>query len=146
MTVPLFTELADPRKRLTAISRGTHRLKEEHSATAANLLIELSRHMPAYLLPLLTRLIVRANVFKRMCNLMITNVPGLQKPLYLKGSPCLHQLGLTPIGNGMGLCIGTPSYNGEIVFIVMSTPDVIPDIQYFVRCLQGSFADLSEAC
>jgi WS/DGAT/MGAT family acyltransferase len=145
MTVPLYTDLAEPGERLQAISRQTHRLKEAQSATPVNLLMELSQHIPAYALRPFTRLIMRANLFKRMCNLMITNVPGLQRPLYIKGSQCLHQLGLTPIGDGMGLCIGTPSYNGEIVFIVMSTPEIIPDLEYFMHCLTSSFSELHQA-
>jgi WS/DGAT/MGAT family acyltransferase len=145
MTVPLYTDLADPWERLQAISRETHRLKEAQSETRANLLMETSRHIPAYALRPFTRMIMKSNLFKRMCNLMITNVPGLQRPLYIKGSRCLHQLGLTPIGDGMGLCIGTPSYNGEIAFIVMSTPEIMPDLEYFMRCLSGSFSELHQS-
>ena len=43
----------------------------------------------------------------------------------------------------MGLCIGTPSYNGELAFMVISTPQMIPDIEFFVQCLEESFRELS---
>jgi WS/DGAT/MGAT family acyltransferase len=143
MTVPLFTDLASPDDRLAAITRQTRRSKEAKSGASAKLLTEMSQHFPAYSMAMVTRLIMKANVFKRMCNVMITNVPGPQVPLYLKGSPCLRQLGLTPIGDGMGLCIGTPSYNGELVFMVISTPQIIPDMEFFVQCLEESFRELS---
>jgi WS/DGAT/MGAT family acyltransferase len=142
MTVPLFTDLADSGDRLGAITRQTRRSKEASSGAPAKLLTEMSQHFPAYSMALVTRLIMKANVFKRMCNVMITNVPGPQVRLYLKGAPCLHQLGLTPIGDGMGLCIGTPSYNGELVFMVISTPQIIPDMEFFVQCLKDSFSEL----
>jgi hypothetical protein len=144
MTVPLFTDVAKPDDRLTAITRQTRRSKEARSGAPAKLLTEMSQHFPAYSMALVTRLIIKANVFKRMCNVMITNVPGPQVPLYLKGSPCLRQLGLTPIGDGMGLCIGTPSYNGELVFMVISTPQIMPDIDFFVQCLRDSFRELNQ--
>jgi diacylglycerol O-acyltransferase / wax synthase len=45
----------------------------------------------------------------------------------------------------MGLCIGTPSYNGELVFMVISTPQIIPDMEFFVDCLKESFRELKQA-
>ncbi|MET0987919.1 MAG: wax ester/triacylglycerol synthase family O-acyltransferase [Steroidobacteraceae bacterium] len=143
MTVPLFTDLETAEDRLAAITRQTRRSKEAMSGAPAKLLTEMSQHFPAYSMALVTRMIIKGNIFKRLCNVMITNVPGPQVPLYLKGAPCLHQLGLTPIGDGMGLCIGTPSYNGELVFMVISTPLIIPDIDFFVQCLRDSFGELN---
>jgi WS/DGAT/MGAT family acyltransferase len=145
MTIPLFTDLAKPDARLAAITRQTRLSKEAKSGVPAKMLTEMSQHFPAYSMALVTRLIMKANVFKRLCNVMVTNVPGPQVQLYVKGSPCLRQLGLTPIGDGMGLCIGTPSYNGELVFMVISTPQIIPDMEFFVDCLKESFRELKQA-
>jgi diacylglycerol O-acyltransferase len=66
--------------------------------------------------------------------------------MYLRGSKCIYQFGLTPIGDGLGLVIGTPSYNGEIAFTVLSTPQIIPDMEVFMRCLRQSFEALKVAC
>jgi len=52
--------------------------------------------------------------------------------------------GLPPLGEGMGLFIATPSYNGSLYFNVISTENILPDIEYFMTCIQASFADYQE--
>jgi diacylglycerol O-acyltransferase / wax synthase len=145
MMVPLYTDVEQARDRLAAIAGYTRNAKESRSGAPAAL-VELSQHVPPYAAALVTRLIIKASAVMRLCNLMVTNVPGPQAPIYLKGAKCLHQIGLTPLGDGMGLCIGTPSYNGEMVFSVHSTPEMIPDMDFFMRCIRESFAELQEAC
>jgi diacylglycerol O-acyltransferase / wax synthase len=146
MTVPLFTELGDPRERLVAISALTRAAKQETSRRPAKALIAVASQLPAYTMALTARLLSTANSRLRLCNAMITNVPGPQQPLFLRGSKCLYQFGLTPIGDGLGLVIGTPSYNGQIAFTVMSTPKILPDIEMFMRCMRRSFEALHTAC
>jgi WS/DGAT/MGAT family acyltransferase len=146
MTVPLYTDLDKPHERLAAVTKYTKKSKEAKSGMSAKLMIEMSQHVPAYTMALVTRLILKVSESMRLCNLMVTNVPGPQVPVYLRGSKCLWQIGLTPIGDGMGLCIGTPSYNGEMAFTVISTPEMIPDIEFFMQCIKASFADLKKAC
>ena len=53
--------------------------------------------------------------------------------------------GLAPLVSGMGLFIATPSYNGEITFNVISTRDIMPDVEFFVECLQESLDALKKA-
>jgi WS/DGAT/MGAT family acyltransferase len=144
MTVPLFTELKDPRARLSAISALTRAAKQEAGQHPTNLLIDVASNLPAYTMAITAKLMAAANLRLRLCNAMITNVPGPQQPLYLRGSKCLHQFGLVPIGDGLGLVIGTPSYNGEIAFTVMSTPTILPDIDVFMRCIRQSFEALKK--
>jgi WS/DGAT/MGAT family acyltransferase len=142
MTAPLYTHLTNPAARLLAISKFTQRSKAARSGTPAQLLTEMSQHFPAYSLALTTRLIMKANLYRPMGNVMVTNVPGAQVPMYLRGARCLHQLGLTPLGDGLGLCIGAPSYDGEISFIVMSTQEMLPDVEFFVQCLKEALPEL----
>lgn len=144
MTAPLYTGLTSPVERLAAIARYTQRAKAEKSGSAAQLLTEMSQHFPAYSLALTTRLIMQVNLYRPMGNVMVTNVPGAQAPMYLKGARCLHQIGLTPLGDGLGLCIGAPSYNGEISFVVMSTREILPDVEFLVECLKDSLHELRQ--
>ena len=52
---------------------------------------------------------------------------------------------MTPLADGMGLLIGTPSYNGTISFNVTSTRETMPDIEFFVDCIRDSLAELLKA-
>jgi hypothetical protein len=45
----------------------------------------------------------------------------------------------------MGLFIATPSYNGQVTFNVTSTRDIMPDIDFFVECLEESLNELKAA-
>jgi hypothetical protein len=80
-----------------------------------------------------------------MCNLFISNVPGPQVPLYMNGALQVGSYGMAPLANGMGLFIATPSYNGQVTFNVTSTRDIMPDIDFFVDCLEESLDDLKMA-
>ena len=57
----------------------------------------------------------------------------------------LGSFGMAPLANGMGLFIATPSYNGKITFNVTSTRDILPDIDFFVECLEQSLKELKAA-
>jgi hypothetical protein len=80
-----------------------------------------------------------------MCNLFISNVPGPQVPLYMNGALQVGSFGMAPLANGMGLFIATPSYNGQMTFNVTSTRDIMPDIDFFVECLEKALDDLKTA-
>jgi hypothetical protein len=80
-----------------------------------------------------------------MCNLFISNVPGPQVDMYMNGARLVCNYAMAPLSNGMGLFIATPSYNGEMSFGVTSTRDIMPDIAFFVECLEASFRELFAA-
>jgi hypothetical protein len=56
----------------------------------------------------------------------------------MNGARQVGVYGLAPLVNGMGLFIATPSYNGEISFNVTSTREILPDIDFFIDCLEAS--------
>jgi len=142
MTVPLFTDVEDCVERLAAIRAATKQSKEAKAGVSARLMTDLSKHVPAATQVLAGRLVARAGMASRMCNLFISNVPGPQVPLYMNGAKQVGAFGLAPLVNGMGLFIATPSYNGEITFNVTSTRAILPDIDFFVDCLQMSLDEL----
>jgi len=145
MTVPLFTDIEDSVERLTAIRAATKESKEAKAGVSARLMTDLSQHVPAATQVLAGRLVSRVGMASRMCNLFISNVPGPQVPLYMKGAQQVGAYGLAPLVNGMGLFIATPSYNGEITFNVTSTREILPDIDFFVDCLEASLDELKAA-
>jgi hypothetical protein len=102
---------------------------------------DLTQHVPAATQVLASRLLLTSGVAARFCNLFISNVPGPQVPLYMNGARAVHSLGLAPLADGMGLFIATPSYNGEIGFNVISTREILPDMDVFMRCIEDALAE-----
>lgn len=145
MTAPIFTNIEDPLERLQAIHEATQQSKAAKAGVSARVMVDLSKHVPASTQVIASRLVLRAGVSQRMCNLFISNVPGPQVPLYMNGALQVGSFGMAPLANGMGLFIATPSYNGQITFNVTSTRDILPDIDFFVDCLAKSLNDLKKA-
>ncbi len=145
MTTRIFTNKADPLERLHAIHAATQKSKAAKSGVSARLMTDLSQHVPAATLVTAGRLVLRAGVAANICNLFISNVPGPQVPMYMNGAKQIATYGIAPLADGMGLFIATPSYNGRITFNVTSTRETLPDIDFFVRCIEESLAELREA-
>ena len=145
MTAPIFTNVEDPLKRLACIHDATQQSKAAQAGVSARVLTDLSQHVPASTQVIASRLVLRAGMKVRMCNLFISNVPGPQVPLYMNGARQVGSFGMAPLANGMGLFIATPSYDGKISFNVTSTREILPDIDFFVDCLEQSLGDLKAA-
>ncbi|MEO1171919.1 MAG: WS/DGAT domain-containing protein, partial [Myxococcota bacterium] len=145
MTAALQTQLADPLARLQAIRNASKKSKEAKSGLSARIMTDLSQHVPAATQLLAIRLLLRPALRPHLCNLFISNVPGPQIPLYANGAKLVRNFSLAPLSPGMGLFIATPSYNGEITFNVTSTREILPDIEFFMRCLRGSYEELAAA-
>jgi hypothetical protein len=91
---------------------------------------------------MVSKLVLQTGLAARVCNLFVSNVPGPQFPVYMNGAKQVGSYGLAPLGDGMGLFIGTPSYNGKMSFNVISTREIMPDISFFIECLQLSLNEL----
>ncbi len=142
MTTPIFTDVADPLARLKRINQSTRASKEARSGISARLMTDITKHVPAATQILASRLLLRSGAAARMCNLFISNVPGPQVPMYMNGARMVRSVGLAPLADGMGLFIGTPSYDGQMSFNVISTRELLPDIEFFMTCLEDSLAEL----
>ena len=145
MTTPIFTDVEDTIERLKCIQAATQRSKEAKAGVSARLMTDLSKHVPAATQVLAGRLVLRAGMASRACNLFISNIPGPQVPLYMNGALQVGAYGLAPLVNGMGLFIATPSYNGEITFNVTSTREIMPDMEFFVDCIEEAVDELKRA-
>jgi diacylglycerol O-acyltransferase / wax synthase len=131
----------DPRRRLAILQQTTARLKTEKNALGAELLTEMVGWTPATLLSLGARLTWRNLPF----NLIVTNVPGPQRPVYLLGAKMLTDYGLVPLADYIGLGIVLFSYEGKLSWGFNADWDVVPDVDVFVRFVAASFAELREA-
>lgn len=145
MTTPIFTDVEDPIERLRCIHKSTEQSKEAKAGISARLMVDLSKHVPAATQVMASRLVLRTGMKQRVCNLFVSNVPGPQVPLYMNGALQVGSFGMAPLADGMGLFIATPSYNGKVSFGVTSTREILPDIRFFVTCLEEAMNDLKRA-
>lgn len=145
MTAPIFTDIEDAIDRLSCIHDATRLSKAAKAGVSARLMTDLSKHVPAATQVLAGRLVLRAGMASRACNLFISNIPGPQVPLYMNGALQVGAYGMAPLANGMGLFIATPSYNGEITFNVTSTREIVPDMDFFVDCIVTAVEDLKSS-
>jgi WS/DGAT/MGAT family acyltransferase len=79
---------------------------------------------------------------RRLFNVIITNVPGPQKPLYVGDSRMLSTYPVVPLARGQAVSIGLTSYDGGVYFGLNGDRDAMPDLNVLGQCLVDSLADL----
>ena len=82
---------------------------------------------------------------KILFNLLISNVPGVQFPVYMYGSKMITLAPLPWVGPQQALSIAVISYNGEMYFGVMVDREIVTDLDVFIGHLRGAEADLMAA-
>jgi WS/DGAT/MGAT family acyltransferase len=81
---------------------------------------------------------------RRLFNLIITNVPGPQQPLYVGSARMLSAYPVVPLARGQAVSIGLTSYDGGVYFGLNGDRDAMPDLDLLGQCLVDSLADLVE--
>jgi hypothetical protein len=76
---------------------------------------------------------------------VITNIPGVNVPLYSMGSRMVASYGLGPVVHGIGLFQPVMSYNNTITICAIADRDMMPDPAFYSECLQASFDELKSA-
>jgi diacylglycerol O-acyltransferase len=148
MFVQLATDIEDPVKRLAKIYLSTKVGKLYQNAIDARSLMGYAELIPFGLAGVAARFYSRANIAKRhnpFFNVVITNVPGPQIPLYMAGHKLVATMGTAPILDGMGLIMPITSYNGAISISPTSAVNLMPDLDNFTRYLRESANQLEEA-
>jgi hypothetical protein len=78
-------------------------------------------------------------------NMVATNVPGPQVPIYLAGKKMLVQYPYVPVGYRLGLGCAILSYNQTLYFGLSSDAQAMGDVEKFKEILDEVFADLKAA-
>jgi diacylglycerol O-acyltransferase len=138
---PLPVWCEDPVERLGLITEAMQGLKEGKQALGAQVLTELSGFAPATILNQASRLMARQRFF----NLVVTNVPGPQVPLYLMGREMIDLFPMVPLAAKQALGIALMSYNGRLNFGLTGDYDLMPDLDDLAGDLHASLAELAEA-
>jgi hypothetical protein len=136
--LPLPLDEDDPRDRLRRISERTSDLKESRSAVGAEMLTQVAEWTPSNLLALGARNVTRLLPF----NLVVTNVPGPQFPMYMAGARMLEVFPHVPLAGNLGLGIALLSYDGRIHWGFNADYDVVPDLEDFVSDTRDALAEL----
>ena len=84
-------------------------------------------------------------VSRRLYNVVITNVPGPQTPLYAAGARMVSSYPVTPLGAGQALSIGLTSYDGGVYYGLYADRDAMPDADVLGRGVVDALHELLEA-
>jgi diacylglycerol O-acyltransferase / wax synthase len=132
---------ADPRVQLDRIAETTAELKQSKHAVGAEMLSRVAEWTPGTLLSLGARNATRLLPF----NLVVTNVPGPQLPLYMLGARLLEVYPHVPLMDNLALGVALMSYDGSLFWGVNADYDVVPDVADFVRDVEDAFAEVKLA-
>ncbi|HEX2104225.1 MAG TPA: wax ester/triacylglycerol synthase family O-acyltransferase, partial [Solirubrobacteraceae bacterium] len=141
MWAPLPVGIEDPRAVYAAVQRDMAGLKESGQAVGAQALTQLTDFAPPTILSQAARLQARQRYF----NLVVTNVPGPQIPLYLLGRELRAIYPAVPLARNQALGVAVMSYNGRLGFGLLGDYDALPDLADVGAALRDAIARLAEA-
>jgi diacylglycerol O-acyltransferase len=141
MRGPLPVYVEDPVERLRIVSEAMTGLKESKQALGAEVIAGISGFAPPTILAQASRL----NFSTRLFNLIVTNVPGPQFPLYMGGRELQELVPLAFLPEDHAMAIAIMSYNGKLEFGLLADYDAMPDLDFFGDALEESLAELMDA-
>ena len=141
MRAPLPVYEADPVARLEIVSAAMDGLKQSKQALGAEVIARLNDFAPPTLLAQAARLTFSTRLF----NLLVTNVPGPQIPLYVLGRKLDRPYPVAFLAKNHGLAVGVMSYAGQVNIGLIGDFDAMPDIGQVRRGLNESLAELLAA-
>ena len=148
MTASLHTHIEDPLTRLERIHESMLIAKEKHKALPANLLQDFAQFAPPAVAARAARVIARATVANLVdvpFNVVISNVPGPQFPIYGLGSKLVANFPVSAINDGIGLNITVQSYNGSLDFGIIACRELMPEVWDLMDYLSDALRELKDA-
>jgi len=145
MLVQLATDIKDPIERVEKIYDNTTRGKTYQGALGAKSISNLGEVVPYGIANQAAKIYSRYNLARLhnpAFNLVITNVPGPQFPIYIHGHKVHSIMGTAPILDGMGLMIAVLSYNGKVTITTTSDEKSMPDLDIFSNYIRESANEL----
>src|SRR5271165_4600514 len=138
MRGPLPVYIADPVQRLRFVSQAMDGLKESKQALGAEVITGVQNFAPPTILAQASRL----NFSTRLFNLIVTNVPGPQFPLYVLGREILEAYPIAFLPEDHALAIAIMSYNGQMNFGLLADFDAVPDLDLIGESIAAELAML----
>jgi WS/DGAT/MGAT family acyltransferase len=131
----------DPVRRLRHISEATRDLKESMMAMGADAIMNFGTFAPPTLHAMAARLVSRGRWF----NLVVSNVPGPQVPMYIAGARLLATYPVLPLAENVGLSIAVTSLAGTMAFGFTGDWDGVPDVDFMAASLEEALDELSKS-
>jgi diacylglycerol O-acyltransferase / wax synthase len=138
---PLPVRAEDPVERLRLVSETMGDLKQSKQAVGATMMTQLSDFAP----PTIAGQAARLQPAQRFFNLVVTNVPGPQFPLYLMGRRLESVTPMVPLARRQAVCFGIMSYDGQINFGLIGDFAAMADLDTLADDLSASIDELAEA-
>ena len=144
MRLYLRTDVADPLERVRLIHEDAIRSKAYQNAVDARKLTDLSASVPSSLMALGLRISTGIGLNRRrpLFHTVVTNVPGPQVPMYMCGARMVWWFGAGALADGLGLFHTVNSYCGQVAIAYLSCRRLMPDPDFYDRCLRESFDEL----
>jgi diacylglycerol O-acyltransferase len=139
LTLPIGE--ASPVVRLHQVSYALKAHKETGRAVGADRLAGVTGFAPTTFHALGSRLAALTQ-YRRGFDLVVTNVPGPQFPLYAAGARMTETYPVQPLLAGHALSIGVTSYDGGVYFGLVGDWDAVPDLGVLGQCLTESLEEL----
>jgi WS/DGAT/MGAT family acyltransferase len=141
MMAPLPVWCHEPVARLDIVREEMSGIKESGQALGAQVLTDLSGFAPPTVMGQAARIVRHQRFF----NLVVTNIPGPQLPLYLMGRRLIDPFPMVPLANNQGLGVAIMSYDGRMNFGLVGDFDVLYDIDDLAGDLYAALAELAAA-
>jgi len=138
MRGPLPVWVEDPVARLAVVRAAMSDLKESKQAIGAEVLSNVQNFAPPTVLAQASRI----NFSTRLFNLLVTNVPGPQFPLYIMGREMRAVFPIAFLPKDHALAIAIMSYNGNMNFGLLGDYDAMDDLDDFGAGIERSLAEL----
>jgi WS/DGAT/MGAT family acyltransferase len=148
MFAQLPTDQEDPLVRLDGVRQTMTGAKRVHEDIGGNTLEEWAELAAPYMLARGARLYGQLRLADRhppVYNLVVSNVPGPQFPLYMAGAKLVSFYPMGPLNDGAGLNMTLISYLGTIHFGLVACPDLIPDVDHLAALIPPALEELKKA-
>jgi hypothetical protein len=116
-------------------------LKESKQAVGAEVLAGVQQFAPPTILAQASRL----NFSTRLFNLIVTNVPGPQLPLYVLGRRLVDLFPIAFLPKEHALAVAIMSYDGGMDFGLLGDFDAMPDLEALGEYVEASLTELVTA-
>ena len=130
-----------PKRRLAQVRKSTEHLKSSMMALSADAIIGLGAYAPGGLLAAAARAASLGPFF----NLVVSNIPGPQQPMYLAGARMVASYPALPLNRNSALSIACSSLGGTMAFGVTGDWDALPDIEVLALGIERSIEELGKA-
>ena len=145
MSLPVCSNIEDPLERLLAVSEESKQAKKLTYTMGPDLAADAAEFLPSTISGLIARTYTGSTLADKtppIVNTVITNVPGVNVPLYSMGSKMVSSYGMGPLVHGVGLFQPVLSYNNTITISAVSDRSMLPDPAFYMDCMQESHDEL----